>query len=747
MILRCFGLLMGLALYGSMVAVPVVDGAPRSDWVIPADSGRVYGQVVDAADGTPVPGAQVRLVQLGRSDMTHRDGTFHLTRVPAGRFTLVVERIGYNRETREISLEAGDSIYLRVPLHFSPIQISGVVATGAVDSRLSEDAVQATTLLGEQELVRRMEATIASTLENQAGLAAVSTGPATARPIIRGLGGDRILMLEDGERVGDLSASSPDHAVAVEPITARQIEVVRGPASLLYGSNALGGVVNVIRNDIPTSLADRPHGSVSVQGQTANRGVAGGGHVMTSVGPVALRLEGSSRTAGDLRTPLGTLANSELETHNVSAGASVIHGLGHVGGAYRFFDSSYGVPGYEGGHEHGVTVRMRRHSVRGESLLRPGSGPFRSVELDVAYNHYHHEELEHGGILGSEFGLLSASANLVARHDALGPLASGAIGIQTNWSDFAAGGSIETPPANEYAVAAFFLEEFDLSPVTLQFGARYDWRRVVPGEVDHHSDIGEIRERTFGAWSASLGALYDLGDGIALGASVGRAFRTPNASELYSEGPHLATYSFEVGNPELDAETGLGVDLFARMNRDRFKGEIAVFRNAIENYIYPRNTGAVSRTDLPVYQYVGEDVVLAGVEGSAEWRALENLVVEATASYVRGTLTRTDEPLPMIPPLNGRLGARYETPRYFVGAGWKAATRQDRVGEFETPTDGYHLFDAIAGVRWTLGGQVHTLTLRLDNLTDTVYRDHLSRIKEIMPQAGRSATLMLRANF
>lgn len=747
MIIRSCGFLIGLILYGTLAAAPAVESAPLPGWGIEADSGRIHGQVVDAADGSPVPGAQVRLVQLGRGDVTHRDGTFHITHVPAGRFTLVVERIGYSREVREITLADGDSVFLHVRLQFSPIQLSGVVATGAVASRLSEDALQVTTLLGEQELVRRMDATIASTLENQAGLAAVSTGPATARPIIRGLGGDRILMLEDGERVGDLSASSPDHAVAIDPITARQIEVVRGPASLLYGSNALGGVVNVIRHDIPTSRSDRLHGAVSVQGQTANRGVAAGGHMTTSVGPVAFRLEGSSRTAGDLRTPLGTLDNSGIETHNIAVGAALVHPLGHTGGAYRFFDSSYGVPGYEGGHEHGVTVRMRRHSVRGESLVRPRSGPFRSVEFDATYNHYHHEELEHGGILGGEFGLLTASANLVARHEALGPLSNGAVGIQTNWSDFAAGGSIETPPANEYALAVFFLEEFDLSPVTLQFGARYDWRRVVPEEIDDHSEIGVIRERDFGAWSASLGALYDLGEGIAIGASIGRAFRTPSASELYSEGPHLATYSFEIGNPDLEAETGLGIDLFARVHRDRFKGEIAVFRNAIENYIYPRNTGATSRTDLPVYQHVGEDAVLAGLEGSAEWRALTNLVVDATASYVRGTLTRTDEPLPMIPPLNGRVGARYETPRYFLGAGWKAAARQDRIGEFETPTDGYHVFDAFVGVRWALGGQVHTLTLRVDNLTDTVYRDHLSRIKAIMPQAGRNATLMLRANF
>src|SRR5690606_27013595 len=302
----------------------------------------------------------------------------------------------------------------------------------------------------------------------------------------------------------------------------------------------------------------------------------------------------------------------------------------------------------------------------------------------------------------------------------------------------------------EYGLAAYLVDErspsFLPSRVRLQIGARYDWRRVEP-ERGGVTDIGTIRTRDFGALTASAGALYDLADGITLGASVSRAFRTPNANELFSEGPHLATYSYEVGNPDLEEETGLGVDVFLRIARERLRGEVAVFRNGIDDYIYARNTGELSPTGLPVYQHVNGDAVLTGFEGSAQWRVSREFVVEGTVSYVRGTLTATDEPLPQIPPLQGRVGARYETERFFVALGWKGAARQDRVGEFETPTDGYGVFDASAGVRWSVGGQLHTLTLRVDNITNEVYRDHLSRIKEIMPQAGRGANLLYRVNF
>src|SRR5690606_32383457 len=433
----------------------------------------------------------------------------------------------------------------------------------------------------------------------------------------------------------------------------------------------------------------------------------------------------------------------------------------------RHYWSEYGIPAFEDHHHHedepeeghdhdhaheGVKIRMRRHTARGQAQIMSLPGPFVWLKLDGAYTDYRHEEVEAAGEVGTEFALRSATVDLQARHDrsAFDRSNGTTIGIQALWSDYRAGGSIALTPTKEYGLAAYLVDErspsFLPSRVRLQIGARYDWRRVEP-EREGAADIGVIRPRDFGAFTASVGALYDLADGFTLGASVSRAFRTPNANELFSEGPHLATYSYEVGNPDLEEETGLGVDVFLRIARERLRGEVAVFRNGIDDYIYTRNTGELSPTGLPVYQHVNGDAVLTGFEGSAQWRVSREFVVEGTVSYVRGTLTATDEPLPQIPPLQGRVGARYETQRFFVAAGWRGAARQDRTGEFETPTDGYGIFDASAGYRWPVGGQLHTLTLRVDNITDEVYRDHLSRIKEIMPQAGGGATLLYGVNF
>jgi iron complex outermembrane receptor protein len=740
-------LLLSAGFGGALALGPAEATAGRPGTVAVADSGSVRGHVVEVGTGSPLAGTHVRLVELGRDELTHEDGEFHFDGLTAGQYTLVIERLGYRRVTRQIALAPGETAYLRIELQFSAIQLPGLMVTGGIGQRLGEESLRAATVVAGQELSRKLDATIAGTLQNEPGVAAVSTGPATARPVIRGLGGDRILILEDGERVGDLSSSSPDHAVAIEAVTAKQMEVVRGPAALLYGSNALGGVVNVIREEIPTSQADRVHGSVSVQGQTANRGFTGGGFLTHSFGPLALRVEGSARTAGDLRTPVGTLENTGLDTYNLSAGASWVDGWGHAGAAYRFYDSEYGLPGHEGGHEEGVTIEMRRHTVRGEALVRPSAGPFSSIEFDGTYSHYHQREIEESGILGTEFGLLTAVGSVLMRHGALGPFSEGAVGFQAQWRDYAAGGSLEAPPSNEYTVAGYFLEEIDLSPLRLQLGGRYDWHRVVPRDTTTELDIGRVRTRSFGSVSASVGALYEVVDGIAVGASVARAYRTPDVTELFSQGPHLATHSVEVGNPDLEEEIGLGFDLFVRATRERFRGEVAAFRNTIDGFIYPRNTGDRSPSGLPIYRHVGEDAVLTGFEGKAEWSVADRLVLDGTVSYVRGTLTRTDEPLPFIPPLGGRFGFRYEAPRYFVGAGMKWAARQDRVGEFEEPTDGYHVYDAVAGYRWTAFGRVHTLTLRADNVTDAEYRDHLSRVKAVMPQAGRNLSLLYRVNF
>lgn len=723
--------------------------APAGAGPLPrADLATVTGVITDSTTGEPVMGATVRLLEHERRADTHADGRFHFAGVPAGRVTLMVQRVGY-RPHRQV-LDLGDDTRLDLTLRLvaTPLELPGIVVTGTLRAQESADAVQPVSVVGGQRLDRELAATLSETLDREPGVASVSMGPATSRPIIRGLGGDRVLLLEDGARTGDMSYSSSDHAVTTDPGAVERIEVVRGPAALLYGSNALSGVVNVIREEIPTGMPEGTHGRLSLQGQSVTRGGVLAGHLTAPVGGLALRLEGSARSAGDLATPAGRVENSQVRTFVGGAGAGLIRDWGHAGASYRHFNSRYGIPGgFVGGHEEGVTVEMRRNAARAELHRQLGEGLWDDIEVTGGLTHYAHEEIEEGGILGTAFRLLTAEVTALAHHGALGPARSGGLGARAQFRDFAFGGSLNTPDAREWTGAVFFLEEFETGRFKLQAGGRYDITRIEPLEDGSGFDIGEVRPRTFGALTGSVGGLVTLGRGWGVGLNVGRAFRSPDVNDLYSRGPHLAAYREEVGNPDLELEHGLGVDLFLRLNTTRLHGEVGVFQNRISQFIYPRETGDTSQRNLPIAQYVGENARLVGAEARIGWTPLAHLVLEGSASYVRGTLTDTDEPLPLIPPLKGNAELRYERVSWFAGVGARLAARQDRLGEFEQATDGYTVLDATAGYRWSWFGRLHAVTVRLENLTDATWRDHLSRIKSIMPGPARNLSVLYRADF
>ena len=295
--------------------------------------------------------------------------------------------------------------------------------------------------------------------------------------------------------------------------------------------------------------------------------------------------------------------------------------------------------------------------------------------------------------------------------------------------------------------AAYVIEEIQLDPVSIEAGLRYDRVELEPNQEDEFSDIGHIRARSFDAVSGSLGALLRVTGPLSMGAGVGRAFRTPDVNELYSEGPHLAANSFDVGNPSLEMETGLGIDVFGRITGQRLSAEATWFRNAITGYVFPQATGELSRIRLPIYQFVGEDAVLTGFESMLGWSMPAGLKLEAVASYVRGTIRATSEPLPFMPPLQGRLAIGYSPVDWFVEAEARMAGSQERTGRFEEPTDGYAVLGLSGGMRLTFAGRLHIVTLHLENIGDTEYRHHLSRVKEIMPEAGRSVSVAYRVVF
>lgn len=708
--------------------------------------GQIDGVVRDAETKEALAGATVSLLGAGQRAITGDDGAFRLTRIVSGAHAVRVDRLGYRSRTVE---GASPGTVLVVELEASPIALDRLVVTGGLAARAAQKAFRPVNVVAGEELQSRLQGTVAGAVAAEPGLASTTMGPAAARPVVRGLGGDRVLLLEDGVRVDDVSGSSADHATAIDASSARRIEVVRGPAALLYGSNALGGVVNVIRDEIPSSVPGRTTGSASLRGATVTASLAGSVATTFAVANhVPLRVEASGRRAGDLNTPVGTLNNTGADTWSAGAGASYVADWGHAGASFRSYRNDYGIPGgFQGGHEEGVAIKMERMSTKFRAVVDSPTCPCERLEFRGSHTWYRHQEIEPPDILGTFFKLQATSVDALLRPSLAEPFSAGAVGVRASRENFAFGGATGTPNSRRTALAAFVFQEMDFDPIRLEGGLRYDWTKIDPLRDDPHADIGPVRDRTFGAMSGSLGILYSAGSGVVLGATVGRAFRTPDVNELYSEGPHLAAYVFEVGNPSLDPETGTGVDMFLRFGGDRFRAELTGFQNRISGYVYGQPTGEISRVSLPVYQYRGAAAVLLGFEAAVEWDAGNGWALHGTASHVRGSLRDTGRPLPLVPPFRGRAAFEYERPAWFVRAEAEIAAKQDRTGEFESATDGYAIFHAGAGIRITVAGRLNVLTARLENATDEKYHNHLSRVKAIMPEAGRGLALAYRVVF
>ncbi len=708
-------------------------------------TGALAGHVVDNQSGQAVGWTTVVIESLDRAQTSDARGYFYFANVPPGVHILRSLRMGYLEARFEVEVTAGDTTHVDLRIGHETIAVRAVVVEGERVhlSPLQEPEV----VFSSSKLRQSLSRTIAETIDYEPGISHRSMGPAPARPVLRGLGGDRLLVLEDGERTGDLSATSSDHAVAIEPMTTERIEVVRGPRTLLHGSNALAGVVNVVRGYVPSELPAGLRGSFTWQGESVNRGLAGGLALEHALGPVAVRADGSLRDVEAIGTPHGELPNTEIRTGNASVGVGLVGPWGHAGVSGSLYDSDYGIPpDPEGGHPHGISIELQRQHLEGRGEILAGPDWLQRLELHHSFSRYQHGEYEADGFLGLEFGVLSHHVGALAHLEPMGPVTDGAAGVWYEYRNYAAAGLNFTPASEEYAGALYTYQETEAGPWSANAALRFDLRRVEPREERVSRTVGRIRSRDFAGFSAGLSSHYRATSSLTLGSTLMRTFRAPGIEELFSEGPHLAAYSYEVGNGFLDSERGRGLEVFAEYRRQGGQIHLAFFRNAIDGYIFPKNTGerSLRRADLFLYRMVGESVLMHGVEAAFDWYLARAWKAAGTLGYVRGRLTDLDdEPLPRLPPLQGRVTLSWEPSEALkAAAALRLAADQDLPGEFEGPTEGYAVLDLSGEHHLHWAGRLHTLSLTLENATDAVYRNHLNRVKEILPEPGRNLRLL-----
>ena len=709
-------------------------------------SHQLRGEVIDKRSRTPLEGVTVRILSLDKTTQTDVDGFFQFDGVPEGQYTVQSSRINYQQFGQVVNVNASKT-YLQIELRAIALhQLETLTVIGS--NRILDQYKKTSDIaLDEVALERQLGMTLAQTLSKELGISQRTMGRAVARPVVRGLGGNRLLILENGERTGDKSASSADHAVVIDPTSAKGVEVTRGPASLIYGSSTLGGVINVKRNNIPEILPKRPNMRFTFQSESVNTGLTATTGFLVPVGDLAGNLEWNRRLASDTQTPIGTLENTELSNLNFSGGASFIKPWGFIGASGGRYRSDYGIPGSPEGHINGVNITLDRQRYDAQMEFRFNREWINKLKFRTAWTRYEHQELESNGTLGVEFGVLTYNFSAMAY------LFDNVItGMWGEYRDHATGGFYWTPHTREFALAGFYLNQQDFDRLTLQGGIRYDIRRAEPFRPGAVVQAGTVERRDFGGISGAVSGIYHWHDNISTGATIMKTFRAPGIEELFSDGPHLAVYSYEIGNAELGSENGFGGELFAEYTSNRFKLNLALFQNRIYGYLVPTNTGEKEWGSgaagwLWIYQYTGRDVVMNGAEIRIETEILPRLSVQIDMSYVNGMLESVDEPLERVPPLNGKLAFDYTLSPLHVRLTSRYSASQTRLGEFEEPTDGYIVHDVGIYLNFMWWQLENLFVFQVENILNTTYRDHLSRIKSVMPEPGRNVKFLYKLNF
>jgi len=666
--------------------------------------------------------------------------------------------------TPALSASAGDSLP-EVTVSASGLQL-GV-----------SEMTQPVSVLEGDALARQREATLGETLEGQPGITGSHFGAGASRPVIRGMDGARVRVLSDGAELHDASTISPDHAVVAEPLLATQIEVLRGPSALVHGAGAVGGVVNVLDGKVPTAVPSKGYeGSAEVRAGSAAREKAGAVAVTGGTGPFAVHVEAAGRDAGDYRVGSGWeggrhVPGSFNDTRSASLGLSWVGESGYLGLAFTRQTARYGLPGhshgFEGCHTHGnhlhcgahdhdhedhdhgeehgdhdhdhgavpvVDLRSERIDLRGE--LRDPFAGVAALRLRGGFTDYVHDEIE-GGEVVTTFKNKAHDLRVELQHQPIAGL-RGLLGVRSAERRFSAvGEEAYVQPTRTRSTGLFLLEEYRLG----------DWR--IEGALRHDRQSARALdsgvERSHHGTSASLGAVWRVAPGYALGASVTRASRAPTAEELYARGLHMATATYERGDAELRSEISRNVDLTLRKTSGPTTFDVSVYRNRIRHYIYGRTLDELD--GLQLLQYSQADATFTGIEGRVRQALTRQVGLTLWGDSVRARLDGGAR-LPRISPARVGLKLDAQWQSWQGDIEWLQVARQSRVAQFETATPGFWLLNL--GVAYHGGAGTATpwqVYLKARNLTDRLAYSHVSFIKDAAPLAGRSVVLGMRVAF
>ncbi len=747
------------------------------------DSGRIEGTITLEEDGSVLHGARVLLIELGRSVLSDLEGRYTFDNVPAGAYQVLAarEHLQANRATVEVT--AGAVVTQDFTLAFSAVH-EEVTVTATGRETTAFDTFNSVQVMDSVDIAKNMAGTLGELLQNEPGVAKRSFGPGSSRPIIRGFDNDRVLIMQDGVRSGDLSSQSGDHGVSIDPGGLQRVEILRGPATLLYGSNAIGGAVNTItpQQQFYDNPPDELRGQVNADLGSTHDQAGGSANFQYGNGRFMTWFGGGARRTGEYGTPEGAVENSQTEQVNGRFGLGYFTGSSHISASYQIEDGLYGIPfagdlhGHheeEGHDDHDdeflIELDQRRQVVRLDGGLHDlDAGLIDGVKAVFSYIDWNHKEIENfvdtgEREIGTEFSNKTTIGRLEVQQDPTSRL-TGQFGLWGMHRDYKAEGEEAlSPPTIQDAFASFVYEELAFDGFSLQFGGRLEYNKYKPeerpeeeghghedddhdlrldadGEDDEHhgEEAPEVRDRSFTGLSGSVGVRVPFNDDRwALVANLSSSHRAPSLEELYNFGPHVGNLAFEIGNPDLEHERSNGGEVSLRLNTGKLHGQASFFYYDIQDFIFGAPTGEIV-DGLTEIEYLQGDGRFIGSDLSLSFHASPRWWVHLSGGVVDAKLKDADEPLPRIPPLSARLAVDWlPANRWQIRPELVFASEQDKTFGEETPSDGYTLLNLSASYTLVTAKVMHIFTLRATNLTDKLYRNHTSFIKDVAPELGR----------
>ncbi|NQY38103.1 MAG: TonB-dependent receptor [Alteromonadaceae bacterium] len=802
--------------------------------------------IVKDNQGNVIANAKISVVNTKQYTITDANGEFTLGNMSQSNIELHVTKKAYSHNNRKMQVSAHNINDIEFVLSRSVMEIIDVHATPLHSSNI--ESATPINVITSDELRLKQASTLGETLKNEVGVHSTYFGPVASSPIIRGMDGPRVMVTQNGLDSGDASRIGPDHVVSSETATAQQIEVLRGPSTLFYGSGAIGGVVNVVDNRVPETL-DKNFDYMLKHNDVANEDEASFA-LNTSSGQLAFHVDGFWRESDDYNIPgyaesasthddeheehddhddheeeagvKGKLLNSASKSSGFTVGTSYVLDNGFVGFSFGRMTREYGIPGHSHGsheEEHSGELFADEHddhddhddhderddeNVYGDleqdriqflSELTFSQGAINKVSSKMSYTDYQHKEIEDG-----EVGTIFNNEMIEARFDIFHQEYAGWKGAWTfhyKNTDFEAIGVEAFTPASETTSYAFaWLEEQHLSKsLLLQLGARIERVEVEAGEFHHdeeddghdeHGDEHFFDKQSFNPISVSAGLVWDYQVGYNLGFSFSYSQRAPSAAELFSNGPHIGTNSYEFGalytihqegeevhfdlsDQDVELETSTNIDITWRKFEGDFGFVLGAFYNHIDDYLYQVNTGLFAddghgheeehelegvhddldeheEEGLPVYNYQQHDVEMYGVEAEVIYQWNSAIKISLFSDYIKAKLDGGDN-LPRIPPM--RVGGQfdYQGNNYAAQLSVTRYFEQDDIAEHETETDGYTMLDANFNYYLDGIGDDLVLFVKANNLTDEEARVHTSFLKNIAPLPARGFEIGMRGSF